>query len=506
MTILRSSFFVAIGSAASRILGFARDILFAQALGAGPVADAFLAAFRLPNLVRRILAEGGLNPVLIPTLAKHEADGAARVAGEILSTCGFGLVVLAIIVEIGAGLLALVIAPGLAEDDGVVRLVAYYTRLGFPSVVGITLASIGAAILYRHRHYGAATFAPLMTNVVLTAVLVALPHSGWDVEDRGTALAVASTAAGCLQAALVGAALAGRRQRLLRLSRPRWTPEMRALLRASVPVLAASGAVQVYVLVATQIASFWPSGVSWLYYAERVMQLPLGLVAALGASVLLPELAALERQGDKASLIKAQSRAVELALLLALPAAAALAVLGPAIAAVLFERGAFSADDAAGTGLTLAALGLGLPPAALAKVLSQTLFARARLRPALLAALAGLASTAGFALALGPFFGVPGIAFGISAGCCVHAVLLVLALRRLDLWSVSRAMGSRIGRIVGASAIMVGGLMAVLRLIPRMEPLPLTLVCCFGLLLYAGAAFATGAVTRQELRRWRSSS
>ena len=192
--------------------------------------------------------------------------------------------------------------------------------------------------------------------------------------------------AGLIQLAIVAAALLQGGPRLVRFRRPRWSPVLKSLLLAGLPVLAASGAVQIYFLAATQIASFWPSGVSWLYYAERVMQLPLGLMAGLSASLLLPELARRYQAGERQALVTAQNRALEVALLLALPASAALFILARPISTVLFERGAFGSADAEGTALVLMALSLGLPFATVAKVLSQTLFALGSLRTALAAA------------------------------------------------------------------------------------------------------------------------
>ncbi len=177
MSLLRSSFLVAGGAAASRILGFVRDVLFAGTLGAGPVADAFLAAFRVPNLVRRIAGEGGLNPALIPALARLPPDEAAGVAGDVAAALGLGLLALTGIVELSAGLVALAVAPGFGAGsglpDGNARdLVALYTRLGFPSVIGIVLASVGAALLNLRGRFAVATLAPLAVNGALIAALL----------------------------------------------------------------------------------------------------------------------------------------------------------------------------------------------------------------------------------------------------------------------------------------------------------------------------------------------
>jgi putative peptidoglycan lipid II flippase len=286
---------------------------------------------------------------------------------------------------------------------------------------------------------------------------------------------------------------------VIRFRRPRSSPALRAVLLAGPPALAASGAVQIFILAGTLVASFWPSGIAWIYYAERVMQLPLGLVAALGSTVLLPALVA--RDGRTGSVVAAQNRAMEAALLLALPASVALAMLSRPIAAILFERDAFGPGDAAGTGLTLAALSLGLPFAALGKVLSQTLFAQGVLRGPMLALLAGIAGTVVAAPILGILFGVPGIAAGVSLGCLVHAAALAALLHAMGLWAPDRLLVSRLLRIACASLGLAAGLRAGLVLSPEPRLAPFAALCAGGLVLYAALAFVLGAVTRHDLRR-----
>ncbi|MBB4038849.1 putative peptidoglycan lipid II flippase [Microvirga flocculans] len=499
MSLIRSSLLVGLGSVASRILGLVRDVLFAHALGAGPVADAFLAAFRLPNLVRRIVGEGGLNPVLVPALSRLEPDDAAEAAGSVLTVFGLALLALTGLVEIGAGLIALGLAPGLRDDGGTLALAALYTRLSFPIVACVTLASIGAAVLNLRGRFIATALAPLAVNGGLILTLVAL-EAGFDLSlaQKGAWLAAASSLAGLVQLAVVAVALLRGGPALVRFRRPRRSPLLRSLMLAGLPVLAASGAVQVFFLAATQIASFWPSAVSWLYYAERVMQLPLGLMAALASSLLLPELARRHRAGETPALVAAQNRALETALLLALPAGAALFILARPVSAVLFERGAFASADVEGTALVLMALSLGLPFATVAKVSSQTLFACGSLKAALSAALAGLALTVAFCLLLAGPLGPTGIALGVSLGCLGHAGAVILGLARFGLWSPDRSFIARLGRIAAATLAMSLGLFAAGSALSQAGPVTLAALCLGGLALYGLAAWVTGAVTRDD--------
>lgn len=502
MSLIRSSMLVGLGSVASRVLGFLRDMLFAQALGAGPVADAFLAAFRLPNLVRRIVGEGGLNPALVPQLTRLKADEAAWLAGDVISGFALALLGLTALVEIGAGLLAFVLAPGLHGEGETLALVALYTRLSFPIVIGVTLSSIAAALLNMRGRFTATALAPLAVNGGLILTLVVLETGlTLPLAEKAAWLAGASSLAGFIQLGLIGAAFFGGQDRLVRFRRPRWSATLRSLLLAGFPALAASGAVQLFVLAGTQVASFWPSGVSWLYYAERVMQLPLGLMAALGASVLLPELARRHRAGETGGIIDAQNRALEISLLLALPACAALAILARPITAVLFERGAFQASDVEGTALVLTALSLGLPFATIGKVLSQTLFARNALRSTLAATLWGIALTIGGSLLLGRLWGPAGIALGIALGCIGHAAALIWCLARIKLWQPDRRLIGRLVRIGFSTAIMSLGLSGASYARPVADAFSLTAFCLGGLALYASAAWLTGAVTRDDWSR-----
>ena len=345
MSLARSTLIVGFATALSRVLGFARDMLIARALGAGAVADAFFIAFRLPNLARRTLSEGALNAGFVPLYLRLKNDAgtsaASRFAADALS--GFAMLLLAVVgaVEIAAGAVVLLIAVGYAGEPHTLSLATIYTRLAFPFVWGISLASLIGAILNAERRFGAAAFAPVAVNVVLIAtmlLLAATPAMPQETQARWLAFAVAVS--GLVHLAIVAIALLRTPLRLA-LAWPRLTPELRRLLVTSAPAMLASGAAQFIILAATAVASYTPSAVSWLYYAERVFQLPLGFVGSAVGLVLLSDLADRLAAGDNDGLIDAHNRALEAALLVAMPAAVALLLLAEPIAQVLFERGAF---------------------------------------------------------------------------------------------------------------------------------------------------------------------
>jgi len=504
MSLIRSSLLVGLGSIASRILGFVRDMLFAQALGAGPVADAFLTAFRLPNLVRRIVGEGGLNPALVPHLSRLEPEDAAEAAGDVIGVFALALLCLSALVAIGAGPVAFLLAPGLHDDPETLALAALYTRLSFPIVLAVTLSSIAAAILNMRGRYGTTALAPLAVNAGLILTLVALETAfALPLDAKAAWLSGASSLAGFVQLAAVLAALRRGGETLVRFRRPRWSSGLKRLLLAGFPALVASGAVQLFMLAGTQMASFWASGISWLYYADRVMQLPLGLMAALGASVLLPELARHHHAGETTAILAAQHRALEMALLLALPASAALAILAFPMTAVLFERGAFGPSDTQGTALVLAGLSLGLPFATAGKVLSQTLFARGALRSTVAGALLGIVVTVAGGAVLAPVWGPTGIALGVSLGCVAHALAMIWLLARIGLWRPDRRFLARLLRIGLSTVVMSLALWRAQAILAPTDSLSLAAFCLGGLGLYALAAWLSGAVTRDDVISFR---
>jgi putative peptidoglycan lipid II flippase len=507
MSLVRSTLIVAAASSLSRVLGFVRDVLLASALGAGPVADAFLAAFRVPNAVRRILSEGALNAGFVPIYARLRTEAgpeaAGRFAGQAFSATALALVAITGAVELGAGLVVLLLAAGTVEDPAVHDLAALYLRASFPFVAAASLASLVSALLNAEGRFTAASLAPAIVNLVLVATLVALRLAPEVAPERQAAvLAVATSVGGALHLAWVAAA--ARRLKTLRLAAPRLSPEVKRLFAAGLPAVAASGAAQLIILAGGQVASFVPSALSWVYYAERLFQLPLGLVGAAVGIVLLPEVAARHAAGEPGTVVDAQNRALEAGLLLALPAAVALALLSRPIIVVLFERGAFGPEDTAGTAAVLAGLAAGLPFAVAGKVLSQTFFARHDVRTPLLSGLAGiLVALAGTAL-LAEALGSLGIGLGIALGFAAHTASLVLALRSASLWRVDRALAVRTAGSLAAAAAMglgLGGAGVVLgpALPKSIEALRLLGLCVGGLSLYAAVAWAVGAIGRKDL-------
>jgi putative peptidoglycan lipid II flippase len=512
MSLARSSLIVGLAAVASRLLGFARDVMIARVLGAGVAADAFLIAFRLPNTARRILNEGGLNAGVVPLYSRIRAERGPAAAGDFAGQAlGAGaLVLLAVtgLVEVAAPLVVLLLAGGYAAEAEKFALAVFYTRLAFPFVALAGLASLIGALLNAERRFTAAAVAPVLVNALLIIVLLMLGTPDEAAAARqGLWLALAVTASGLLHLAIVAAALL-RSPGDFRLARPRLSPEIRRLGRLVLPAAAASGATPLAVLVATAVASQEASAVSWLYYADRVAQLPLSLIGVAIGTVFLSEVAARLAAGDQAGAAKAQNRALEGALALALPAAVALVVLARPISSILFERGAFGAEDAASTAALLAMLALGLPAAAVAKVLAQPFFAREALTVPLVAGVAALVVTGLAAMGLQRLIGVAGIALGLTIGLVVHAGVLQVASRRS--FGFRHGEGTRrrlvlllvaalvMGLAVWLAARLLAPLLAAEALLARAGAL--ALICLGGAIVYGAAAWLIGAI---DPRLWR---
>lgn len=496
MSLVRSGLVVASATVALRILGFLRDLLFALVFGAGPVADAFLATYRFLDVIRRLVSEGGLGSALVPVMTALARPRLATFAGEVLGVFALAALAFSALVWLGADGIVLAMAPGLEAQPGALDLAAATTRLAWPLAIAVFLASIPIAALNVDRRFAVAAFAPAAVTLAMIAALLALRHAMIEPREAMLVLAISLSLGGLAQLVLLG--IAARQSGLLAWRRPRSSPELRRIAGTAPLAVAASGATLLFHLAGTQAASLFPSGVSWLFYADRLAYLPVTFVVAVVTALLLPALARQHQSGNRNGVIAAQNRALEVALLLACPAGLAFAVLAEPIVAVLFQRGAFGPEDTQGTAVLLAALGLGLPPIAASKILVQTLFARGGAVEALLAALVGLAATVAASFGLASLIGIAGVGWGVTLGYVVYTLALVAFLRRSGLWRLDGALRDRLARIVVACGILWGALRGAQDWLGTATPLTLALLCAGGLLVYGAAAWIVGAVTQED--------
>jgi putative peptidoglycan lipid II flippase len=501
-------------TALSRVLGFARDVLIAAVLGTSYVADAFFVAFRVPNMFRRLFAEGAFDAAFIPLFAKHlhaeGAEAARAFASRTLSGLTVLLVGFTLLAEIAMPWLMLLLAPGFAGDPAKFDLAVLLSRIALPYLVCMSLVALYTGILNAYGRFAAAAFAPTLLNVVLIAVLLAFVASGGERQSAaGMALAWGITVSGVLQVLVVlfAAIRSGMR---VPWTRPRFGPDMRRLVKLATPGILAGGMAQLTLVISTVIATLQDRVVSWLYYAERLFQLPLGIIGVAIGVVLLPALSHKLRTGDHAAVLASENRALEFALLLTMPAATALFIAAAPIIRVLFERGAFTPEDSAATAAMLAAFALGLPAYVLIKVLHPSFFAREDTKTPML--FAGISMAANIALSLALFFtvGATGIAAAAALSGWINVALLALALRRREGLMPDRTFRRRLGGILAASAIMGA---VVFALVAALDPWfapdsgflaqagALAILVGAGLLTYLAAAQLFGAAHFRELIR-----
>lgn len=511
MSLVRSLATVGGYTGISRILGFLRDILIAAAVGTGPVADAFFVAFRLPNLFRRLFAEGAFNAAFVPLFARRLEEGgvaAARAFAEhsLAVLLSVVLVLTALAMAFMPWLMYL-LAPGFAAEPEKFDLAVQFSRITFPYLLFMALVALFGGVLNSLYKFAAAAAAPILLNIVfIGALLLVLPVTG----QPGHVLAWSVAVAGIGQFLLLAIA-AQRAGMALSLPRPRLTPGVKRLIKLMVPGFASAGAMQINLMIGTIIASLQAGAVSYLYYADRVYQLPLGLIGVAFGIVLLPELSRKLRAGADGAAMYSLNRGLELSLLLTLPAALALAVIPWPIVIVLFERGAFDRAASDATAWALAAYAIGLPAFVLTKILQPAFYAREDTVTPLKMAVAGVLanivlSLLFFWLLQAHGFGHVGLAMATSLAAWLTVLLLGVSLRARGFLSFDARLCSRLPRIALASLAMGGVLLGLQMFLGPWfdQAIPvrvagLVLLIGAGVGVYAGLAFAIGAVKRAEL-------
>ncbi len=441
----------------SRILGFIRDVLIAAVLGTGLVADAFFVAFRFPNLFRRLFAEGAFNSAFVPLFAKRlEGEGEAearRFGEEVLSVLTFTLIVFTVIAEIFMPLLVYLLAPGFVDNPEKFNLAVMLTRIAFPYLLFMSLVAFLSGVLNSLGRFAAAAAAPILLNVVLISLLVLATFAS-DKQQVGYLLVWGVSLAGLLQ--LLMLVIAARRGGMVfKLRRPRLTPGVKRLITLGIPGVIAGGITQINIMIGTIIASLQDGAVSFLYYADRIYQLPLGVIGIAIGVVLLPEIARQLRSGKDTAAQASQNRAMEFSMLLTLPAAVALVVIPEPILMVLFERGAFSNEATVATAYALMAFAVGLPAFVLNKIFSPGFFAREDTKTPMHFAGVAMAVNVAASLALFPFFQHVGIAIATSLAGWINVALLAITLYRRGHFNVDQRLKTRL-TIYTLSAVCMG--------------------------------------------------
>jgi putative peptidoglycan lipid II flippase len=460
---IRSFLTVSTGTLASRLLGFVRDSAIAALLGAGPVADAFLAAFQVVNVVRRLLTEGGLNAALVPAwLRVRDTEGAAvaaAFAGRVLGTITAALFAGTLLLALVMPFVLMVLAPGFSGRE-TLQLAVDDARLMLPYLAFAGPVTVMMALLNAQGRFALTAFSPLLFNIALISVMVVLLATRPDPVRAGQFLAATVGIAGLLQLSILVLRRGGSIATPLRIS---FDKEIRGFLAKAVPGMIASSTPQLLMVAGAIIASSSPSSVSWLYFANRLVELPLGIVGVAMGTVLIPQMTRALRGGDPSAVAHAESRGLELAAGLALPATLGLILLSEPVVKLLFEHGAFTADDTASTAQALMWLALGLPANVLVKALSPAFFAREDTLTPLVATLKGVAFALLLAVLLGHWFGASGIAAAIALGAWSTALTLVRRGAETFGFAIDAAARRRLPGILAAALAMGAALWLALR-------------------------------------------
>ncbi len=503
--LIASLFTVGAWTLLSRILGFARDILITAFLGAGPVAEAFLIAFALPNMFRRFFAEGAFNMAFVPMFSKKlEGDEDARdFAQDAFSGLTAVLVIFTFVALLAMPWLVVAMASGFIGDSRF-DLATLYGRICFPYILFISLAALLSGLLNATGRFAAAAAAPSLLNILFIAALTLAWRLGWNIGDT---LAWTVPVGGIAQLALVWWA-AHRAGFTLTIRWPRMTPDLKRLAIIAAPAALAGGVVQINLLVGRQVASFFDGAIVWVSVADRLYQLPLGVVGIAVGVVLLPDLSRRLRAGDDQGGRDAFNRATEISLALTIPAAAALIVIPLPLVSVLFERGAFTAVDSAATALALTIYGVGLPAFVLQKVLQPLYFAREDTRTPLKYAVVSLVINAVAAIGLAPVIGFLAAPLGTTVAAWGMVWLLSRGTAPMgETAALDDRFKARLPRIILASALMAAALYAASWILA--DPLTTATVryvalaglVVIGIAIFFVAAQVSGALRLSEIRR-----
>jgi putative peptidoglycan lipid II flippase len=496
----------------SRILGFGRDMLIAALLGTGPIADAFFVALKLPNLFRRLFGEGAFNAAFIPAfsglLHTEGAAAAKRFADEAFAVMAFWLGLMTIAGEVFMPQLMIVLAPGFADDHAKFQLAVDLSRITFPYLILICLAALVSGILNGMDRFTAASASYVLFNIISIACMLWLtPY----VPTVGHALSWGVTIAGIAQLGVLIVAVRNSGMALT-LPRPRLTPQMRLLMRRMAPGLLGAGVTQLNLAVDVVIASLLPAGtVSVLYFADRVQQLPLGVIGTAVGTALLPLLSRQVRAGEAAAAIGTLNRAMEYALFLTLPAALALSLCAYPIILVLFGRGEFAPESVLFSSQCLAAYALGLPAFVIVKVLAPAFFARGDTATPVKVGTACV----GLNLCLNVAFMLPlahvGPALATSFAAIGNVAGLALVLHRRGIFQPDSQLRRRVIGMIAASVAMGlvllltrGVLFAHVSSNGMIKLLSLASLITAGMLTYAAAAQVFGAYDLREVKRMMS--
>ena len=507
-SLIRSSMIYSAMTLISRLLGFARDLAVTATMGASATvaADAWNTALAFPNLFRRIFAEGAFAAAFVPAYAKSLATDGEEVAdvlaADAMATLAAATIVLTLVAELAMPWLMMLISPGFVHNPEKYKLAVLLTQITMPYLPCMAIYAHLSGVLNARGRFVVSAFAPALLNIG-TLVAVLPQH-----DARGAAIAAAwgALGAGVAQAALLwwGVRKSGAR---VDVRLPRLTPEIRGLIALAIPGAIAASVTQINIFISGFLASFVPGARSWLTVADRLYQLPLGLVGVAIGVALLPRLSTAVHRGDELDAQDAMDEAIVFAMALTLPAAAALVAMPYFLIDGLFQRASFHPIDAMQTSRALFHYGWGTPAFVLARILSPAFFARKDTRSPMRFALVSVAVNIGLGVVLFHFVGFEGIAAATAAAAWLNVFQMTDALARRGHYMIGDEALKRLAKIIVA-ALVLGAILGVASwarpyyqpLLLHRKEITLAVASALGVAVYFGLLIALRAITPSEIR------
>ena len=444
----------------SRIAGFAREMLMSRIMGASDAADAFLVSFRLPNTFRRLFGEGAFSAGFVPLFSQrlHGPGGEAEAkqfSEEVLAVFLPTLIIFTLVFQVIMGPFVALLS-GYAGDK--LDLATFLTRITFPYLILISLVSLFSGILNSLTRFTAAAFAPALLNMAMLVALIFVPVGG---SVTATALAIAVTTGGVIQLALL--IIATKRAGIsLRLTKPKITPAVRQFTRVVVPATLGAGVYQISAFIDTFFLGRLGTGaMSYFNYADRLNQLPLGVIGAALGTAILPQVSRHVGANEPEKAAHVQGQAAELAMLLCLPAALALSAAAQPLVMALFQGGEFTRQDAMISAMVLSIIVLGLPAYVLVKVLTPGFYSRQDTATPVKTAAFVLVANIALNFLLIPPYGIAGLAAAMAIASWLNCVILYVILHRRGHFRIERWLASRIARQFVAGLAMVAALLLI---------------------------------------------
>lgn len=502
MSLLRASATIATLTMISRVFGFVRDMLIASLLGAGLLSDAFFVAFKIPNFMRRLFAEGAFNAAFLPlyagTVAVEGPEKAKTLVEEIHAVLVVVLIVLSVLAIVFMPDLMFILAPGFDSDPEKYKLSVTLTRITFPYILLISLVSLQGGLLNSIDKFAAVAATPIIMNICLITSVFALMKF---TPTPAHALAVGVLISGAAQYWWLHyfCKKAGVAPRMIS---PRMTANVKKLFVLIWPAAIGSSVTQINLMIDVIIASLIPGAVSFLYYADRISELPLGVVGIAVSTALLPMLSRQLRSGNIAVALHTQNRALELSLLFGLPATVALIIIPHPIITVMYERGAFTDTDTAATFKTMIAYAVGIPAFLAIKVFASTFYANQDTRTPVKIAIVCVFINLFFNLTLIIPLKYVGLALSTSIAGWVNAVALGMGLHKRGLFVADTLFKFRISRMLAGALIMgVVLIIANTLLAPQFHGTLFVKICALaGLIFGGGGVYATSLFFMKVLK------